>query len=286
MGHNVITAYYAQYVLDLLNPNNNIIEELHQSAPQESELNLRRNLGGFLFSGDDILKPIRVLCGGETARVALAKMLLQPSNLLLMDEPTNHLDILSREILADALNDYQGTLCLITHDRTIMQQVANKIIEIDTGRPTIFLGDYDSYIYKKETNAKLMEAQAQFRVQTEKSHTSESKQPVLTDKQRAREENERQKQMKRQATKMAKRMAEIDSVLPKLETQVAELQGLFSNPKYYGDAGQIADFSEEYRLINEEIHALIEEWDQLSTESERINKEIESNGQTKPVFES
>ena len=152
-GHNVITKYYAQHVLELLNPKNTLLGELRQAAPMESDQNLRNTLGGFLFSGDDVDKRISVLSGGEKARVALAKLLLQPSNLILMDEPTNHLDIASREILADALGDYRGTICFITHDRTLIQQVASKIVEIDGGRPTIHPGDYDGYLYRKELEA-------------------------------------------------------------------------------------------------------------------------------------
>src|SRR5438067_2802530 len=150
VGHNVVMQYFAQDEATRIDPAPTLYETLASGSPLHAEPMIRNILGGFLFSGDDVYKHVRVLSGGERTRLAVARMLLRPSNTLLLDEPTNHLDLDSKEVLLDALVDYGGTLIFVSHDRYFVERLATKIVEVGEGTATLYPGTYKEFLWHKE----------------------------------------------------------------------------------------------------------------------------------------
>ncbi len=273
LGQSVTTAYYAQYLLELLEPENTVLEELRRVAPDETEQGLRGLLGAFLFSGDDAYKKVSVLSGGEKSRLSIAKMLVRPANFLLMDEPTNHLDINSREMLSDALEAYHGTLCFITHDRTVIRDVADKIVEIRNGEAVVYQGNYDEYLEWKER-----QGQGQDETVAPKTNSKAAQKemnPRDLQRQRKIAEGELRNNFFKDSAPLKKRIDEVEAEMHKLEAEFRGLETSFANPESYADASEIVTRTKRHHELGPIITRLAQEWEQLSLDYEQKKEAFE-----------
>ena len=270
LGHNVTTAYFAQNYIESLNPRNTIIEELRSVAPDESEQHLRGMLGAFLFSRDDVIKNISILSGGEKTRVAISKMLARPANFLLLDEPTNHMDIPSREILTDALAAYKGTICFITHDRTLIREIANKIIEVRDGRIKVYSSNYDYYLRQIETVA------AEINMAETPRDLRQSNRPLSADRNRKRKalEGRLRNEHYRAMSPVNKRIAEIEQEVASSTERIKGIEVMIADPAHYKNSHSVVAVNREYLALKESLVKLTTEWDDLVAKAEWLKQEF------------
>lgn len=267
-GHNVTVEYYAQHQLEILNPAATIFEEISSVTGHLLPEQRRTLIGAFLFTGDDIFKPVSVLSGGEKARVALAKMLGRPANLLVMDEPTNHLDILSRQILEDALADYEGTLLFISHDRAFINAIASKVVEVVDGRLTIFPGTYDDYVWRKQ----MASAPAPL---TATALEADKASAAVNKKEERRLRAERVQQKSRELRPFKQRLIELEREISRLEQEKAELLAAVCDPQIIANKDVYPQKLRRQREVEIQLEKFLEEWTEISERVEQVEAAFE-----------
>lgn len=249
-GYNVITGFYAQHQLESLHVNNEVLEELKQAGSGKSELELRNLLGCFLFSDEDVFKKIKVLSGGEKSRVALAKTLISEANFLLLDEPTNHLDFISENILVQALEQYQGSFVIVSHNRHFIRQVANKIWWIEDGQIREYPGTYDEYTYWKSTRDN-MQAPVQ---EKPKNIAPEPKVKPTPAPSSGNEKIKKDLNSKIRTT---------EEEIVKTETKKTELEAELAKPEVYANHERFLELNSQYTKLTARLEVLNKEWEGL-----------------------
>lgn len=253
-GANVEVGYYDQTQSNLTRTNT-VLDELWNDFSTTPEVEIRNRLGAFLFSGDDVEKSVSMLSGGERARLLLAKLSMQNNNFLILDEPTNHLDIDSKEVLEDALIDFDGTLLFVSHDRYFINRVATKVLEISEEGSTLYLGDYDYYLEKKaelEELARMKEEEAQ-----EKTTVVVEKAPA--------NDYQAQKANQKELRKLTRRITEIENQLEEIEAREEEINQVMLATN---EASELIDLQKELDELTEQQETLMLEWEELSEKVE------------------
>ena len=255
LGHNVNIGYFAQNQEEVLTPNKTVLEEAEDAATEETRPRVRDLLGSFLFQGDDVTKKTKVLSGGERNRLALCKLLLRPFNVLIMDEPTNHLDIQSKEIIKMALNKYEGTLIVISHDREFLQGVADKIFEFRDGSMKEFLGDINEYLeYRQKESIREISAERSKLQESRAEKEKEASKPVV-EKEVPAFESKEQKALKNKLQKTEEKIAEHEKTIKKLEKEFTQ-----KNPS--------AEDLANYETLKEDLSKELQVWEDIALEME------------------
>jgi ATP-binding cassette subfamily F protein 3 len=277
-GHQVVTEYFAQDEAQRLDPALTVYETLVAGSPTQMVPAIRNILGGFLFSGDDVYKRAAVLSGGERTRLAVARMLLRPSNTLLLDEPTNHLDLDSKEVLLEALDDYGGTLVFVSHDRYFVERLATKVVEVGHGDAVVFPGTYAEFLWHKaqvrapggaaETPRPAEPPNAP---RTRPPASKASRAPRRPDaagdgaaghQARKRERNSDRRQQQA-ASALHKRIANLESRIADCERAIRELEATMAAPGFYDDREAAQPTIDRHQALMWEVGDLMGKWERL-----------------------
>lgn len=256
-GTNVQIGYYDQE-LAKLDSNKSILKELWDEWPLMNEKDIRTVLGRFLFSGEDVDKIVRDLSGGEKARLALAKLMLQKANFLILDEPTNHLDLDSKEVLENALVDYPGTLLFVSHDRYFINRISTKVVELSHDGTTEYLGDYDYYVEKKH---ELEEIAA------EKQAAMQKPIEIVDQKQKTTQID---KEAKKKIRKVSRRIEEIEQQLSTLDQQIEDIEKMLCDPEIFQNHEKVLELQTQLDDLKEQHEVFELEWLELNEELEKL----------------
>ena len=262
-GHQVVMQYFAQDEATRLDPTLTVYETLSAGSPHTMVPAIRNILGGFLFSGDDVYKKAAVLSGGERTRLAVARMLLRPSNTLLLDEPTNHLDIDSKEVLLDALADYGGTLIFVSHDRYFVERLATKIVEVGHGKALLYPGTYEAFLWSKQQKAKVPPTRpAAPAAATARSRRSSP------ESQRAKADGADKRRRERAFKALTDRVTDLETRIAEKERAIKEVEQDMSAPDFYGDHEKSKPVLAKHQALMWEVGELLAQWEMLQAEAE------------------
>jgi ATP-binding cassette subfamily F protein 3 len=266
LGHNTKPGYFSQYRLDMLHPERTVLEEALDTPRRVTELFVRTVLGAFLFRGDDVFKRVSVLSGGEKSRLALVKLLLDPPNLLLLDEPTTHLDIPSTEALLAALQQFTGTIVLISHDVFFIRHLANHVVHVRDGRLTPYPGGYDYYMEKARATVETLSALNPTGARVERVEVGDAE----GGRGRERREQKRLEAEQRQARSRERREQRravdgLEQEIHALEQRQAELTSALEDPATYQVAGRAPEINREFLQVQAQLRAVTARWEEAAT---------------------
>jgi ATP-binding cassette subfamily F protein 3 len=272
-GHNVKDSFYAQHQLEALDINHTVLEEMNYSGSGKTELELRSLLGCFLFSGDDVEKKIKILSGGEKARVALAKTIVSKANFLLLDEPTNHLDMHSVDLLIDALNKYEGSYILVSHDRYFVNKTANKIWEIEDYKIKEFVGNYDEFErFKQERKVRENEASKKKETSLEKK---ESPQAENKKSHSHKSDNAESRELQKEHLKIKKQFGLAEENIAKTTREKLKLENDLGLPEIYSDNQKFVETERKYNQVKSRLTKENKEYETLFEKLMELEEKLE-----------